>query len=124
MNHVGRKLYYDILTGNIITDTGERMGSVVATTIEQDIQVYTALSERNPETIGVIELEYGQYGEDFAACTGYRVDPATEKLMFSYPEPANPEAPPVYHPPLSEKVAELQKAQADMVFELMMKGVL
>lgn len=60
---IGRKLYYEKSTGAIITDTGERQGSVVATTIEQDIVTFTALSERNRETFDVLELEYGEYAE-------------------------------------------------------------
>ena len=91
-------------------DTGERQGAVVPTTIEQDFQTYRALAERVPETVGVMELEFGQYAEDFAACNGYRVDVSgeTPKLVFSYPNPNDPEAPPVYQKPLSDQIAELR----------------
>ena len=107
---IGRRIYYDKATGNVIVDTGERQGAVVPTTIEQDFQTYRALAERVPETVGVMELEFGQYAEDFAACNGYRVDVSgeTPKLVFSYPNPNDPEAPPVYQKPLSDQIAELR----------------
>ena len=110
---IGRKIYYDLTTGNIITDTGERQGSVVATTIEQDIATYSALSERNRETFGVIELSFGEHARDFAESNGYQVNLDTKKLEFSYPDPSEPEAPPVYDTPLSEQVEELRIAQAE-----------
>lgn len=105
---IGRKIYYDLTTGNIILDTGERSGSVVETTLEQDFETYVSLSERNSNTIGHLQLEYGQYAEDFAQCNGYRVDPVTQQVLFSYPDPTEPEKPPVYRPPLTEQVEQLE----------------
>lgn len=104
---IGIKLYYELITGNVIINTGERSGGVVETTLEQDFAAYTALSERNPETVGCLQLEYGQYAEDFAQCNGYRVDPVTKQVLFSYPDPTEPEQP-VYRPPLTEQVEQLE----------------
>lgn len=84
---IGRKIYYDTNTGNTIVDTGEKIGSVTATTIEQDIDVYTDLSIRNRDTFDVLELPYGAYSQDFAECNGYRVNVETKTLEFSYPDP-------------------------------------
>lgn len=121
---IGRKIYYDLATGNVIVDTGERSGSVVPTTVEQDFQSYAALAERVPETVGVLELEYGQYAQDFAACNGYRVDVsgAEPELVFSYPDPEDPDAPPVYQKPLSEEVAEVKQAIAELTILLAQQG--
>lgn len=117
---IGKRIYYDALTGEVVLDTGERKGSVTSTTIEQDIQTYKALSERNRESFNVIELEYGQYAQDFAECIGYRVnieklkmlpeDRKHEALEFSYPDLNLPpeEQEPVYQSPLSEKVESLE----------------
>ena len=105
---IGRKIYYDKGDGNSIVDTGERSGSVLTRTIEQDIATYTALSERNRDSFDVLELEYGQYAQDFAECNGYRVNPETKKLEFSYPDPNKPEQPPVYRPPLSEEIEQMK----------------
>jgi len=107
---IGRRIYYDKATGNVILDTGERQGAVVPTTIEQDFQTYAALAQRVPDTVGVLELQFGEYAADFAACNGYRVDVSgdTPTLVFSYPDPSAPEAPPVYQRSLSEQIAEVR----------------
>lgn len=120
MRRLGRKIYYDIPTGNVILDTGERQGSVVPTTVEQDVQTYKALSERNRETFDYIELEYGQYARDFAECNGYKVNPETKELEFSYPDPNEPEEEPIYQKPLSEQINELEGKTDQAIMELTM----
>lgn len=109
MNKIGRKLYFDIETGEVILDTGEKMGSVVATTVEKDIETYKALSERNRETFDVIELPYGFYNADFTACNSYRVNPETKELEFSYLDPNEPEVEQPYRAPLSVEVEDLKQ---------------
>ena len=109
-NEVGRTIFYDVQTGGVLVDTGERSGNVVPTTIEQNIQVYKALNERNRNTFDYIELEYGQYREDFLCATSYRVNPKTKELVFSYDKiEEDEEMEPIYQEPLTEKVARLEK---------------
>lgn len=105
---IGMKIYYELQTGNVILNTGERAGSVVPTTREQDFAAFKALNERVPDSVGVIKLEYRQHAQDFLNATGYRVDPKTEKLEFSY-EPINVDPPtePVYQKPLTQQITEL-----------------
>ena len=103
---VGKRIFFDKTTGNIIIDTGERQGAVIATSIEQDIATFKALSERNRDTFDVIELPFGAYQQDFAECNGYRVNPTTKELEFSYPDPSQPDAPQVFQKPLTEQIAE------------------
>ena len=62
---IGRKIYYDLATGNVLLNTGEREGSVIETTLEQDCASYVALSERVPSTVGLIKLAYGEYNDKF-----------------------------------------------------------
>lgn len=109
--NIGRKIYYDITTGNLLLDTGELAGSVVPSTIDQDVLTFKELSERNRESFDVIELEYGQFAQDFTECSGYRVNPQTKEIEFSYPEPNQPEQPPVYQEPLTEQVKRLKDRQ-------------
>lgn len=101
---IGRRIYFDLATGNPIVDTGERSGFVVETTVEQDLAAYAVLAERVPSSVGIIQLEYGQFAQDFAECNGYNIDTSgpTPILVFSYPDPSDPESPPVYRPPLSQ----------------------
>lgn len=123
--NVGRKIFYDNTTGNVIFDTGERRGSVIPTTAEQDIAVYTILSERNRETFDCVELDYGQYAQDFAECIGYRINTDTKEVEFSYPDGTEETVEPVYREPLSEQVGNLQrentllKAQNNILVERM-----
>ncbi|WP_440960867.1 hypothetical protein ACN6KS_27105 [Paenibacillus nitricinens] len=81
---IGRKIYYDKVTGTVLADLGERQGGVAETTTEYDFTVYKALSERVPETVVCLQLEYGEYEHDFAECNGYRVNVETGELEFSY----------------------------------------
>lgn len=106
--NIGKRFYFDRETGEILVEKGERFGDVAPTSVERDVETYTALSERNRDTFDVIELEYGQYAQDFAECNGYRVNPETKELEFSYPDPSEPEQPPVYQKPLSEQIEELK----------------
>lgn len=118
MTYVGRKIYFDKLTGNIIQDTGEKLGNVRETTQEEDFQVYQTLAERVPETVGVIQLTYGQYAQDFQACNGYRVNPDTMQIEFSYPDPNIPPEEPVYRPPLTIEVEELKQEKLNLQLAL------
>lgn len=119
MVQIGRRIFFDVQTGNVLVDTGERQGFVVPTTMEQDILTFKILSEILRETFDVLELKYGQYAQDFAECNGYRVNVDTLTLEFSYPDP-NQEEPqePVYQAPLSEKVIELETRTADVELAL------
>jgi hypothetical protein len=112
---IGRKIFYEKATGNVILDTGERSGSVVVKTVDQDIADFKALSERNRSTFDVIDLPFGAYAQDFAECNGYRVNPSTKALEFSYPDPNQPiTTEPIYQKPLSEQNAELTEQIAQM----------
>lgn len=126
--YIGRTVFYDKNTGDVIVDTQEKRGSATYREPDYYIERYTALIERIRETFDYIELEYGQYAQDFTECNGYRVNPETKELEFSYPDP-NEEEPqePVYQKPLSVEVEELKERQqaTDMaVFQLMMEGAM
>lgn len=109
MKKIGRKVYYDKLTGEVIKDTGEKVGKVTQTTIEQDITAFTALSERNRDTFDVIELEYGEYSQDFQEGRLIGVNLETKTPIFEYPNPENPSEPIVVEKPLSTEIEELKQ---------------
>jgi hypothetical protein len=102
------RVYYDKLTGTPITHYTSNHD--IPWTVEMDFERIMALREYVRETVGVIELEEGQFEQDFRDCNGFRVNVTQEphELEFSYPDPNEPEAPPIYQPPLSEKVANLE----------------
>lgn len=113
---IGRKIYYDLATGNIILERESRSGSAVVadTTTEQDFVAYASLAEHVPSTVGEIQLEFGQFDPDFMECNGYRVNPETQEIEFSYPDPGDPEEPPIYRLPLSVEVEKLKAENADL----------
>jgi len=117
---IGRRIYYELTTGNVVIDTGERSGNVIETTMEQDFAAYTALAERIPSTVGCLQLDYGEYAEDFATCTGYRVDVSgeTPSLLFSYPDPEAAEEPPIPRRAFSASIADLENENAMLAIEL------
>lgn len=107
--NIGAKIYYDKFTGNVIINTGERSGNVVETTTEQDFAVYTELSERVPDTIGMIQLEFGEYASDVSAGGVItKVDLNTLKPLFTYP---TTDSEPEPQPSLSQKVDDIEKRQ-------------
>jgi hypothetical protein len=104
------RAYYDKLTGNGLTWYALTSGAYRIPTFEEDYQAIKELSERNADTIGYIEFENGEYYQDFAQCNGYRVNPETLELEFSYPDPnATEPQEPVYQKPLTEQIEELRQ---------------
>lgn len=128
--NIGRRIYFDKKTGDILVDTGERSGDVIELTVEQDIANYKALSERNRDTFDLIDLKYGEYSQYFSECTGYRVNTKFKEFEFSYPDPNETEpAEPVYRKPLSEEVELLKSADLDnkeaitTLYEMILSGM-
>lgn len=78
---IGRRIYYDKATGYVLQDTGERSGNVVETTVERDFTGYVALADRVPETVGVLQLQYGEHADHFARYP-YRVNPVTQEIIW------------------------------------------
>jgi hypothetical protein len=106
------RIYFDKQTGQVIQMTGNYQdeGLTNYESVEEQILKYTKLSERNRDTFDVLELPYGAYAEDFAQCNGYRVNPETKTLEFSYPDPnATEPQEPVYVKPLTEQIEELRQ---------------
>jgi hypothetical protein len=61
---IGRKIYYEKATGNVIFDKGEMQGDVIDTTIDQDFESFTVLSKRTKDSVGLIQLTYGENKEN------------------------------------------------------------
>lgn len=123
MIFIGRRIFYEIETGNVILDTGEKTGYVVPTTVEQDVDSFKALSERNRETFDYIELEYGQYSSDFLECNGYRVNIETKEIEFSYLDDNETSDTPVFQKSLSERLKEQEQAIAELSVYIATLGI-
>jgi len=83
---IGRKLYYDMATGNeILIIPQQNNSNSVATTKEQDFIMFDVLQARNPSQVGLIQFEYGEMQGDFEQCNSVRVDLETLKPIFEFP---------------------------------------
>lgn len=97
---IGRKLYYELDTGDVILVVPEKhSANAKNTTKEQDFQMYEVLQARNPETVGLIQLEYGQYQAEFQSARSVKVDIETGEILFEYPH---------FEPPLITQVENLK----------------
>lgn len=106
-NKIGMKVYYDLNSGNVIVITPESAGIVVETTREQDFKLYKALDDKVPESVGMIQLEHGEYSLDRAeGGLIERVDLETLKPLFSYPNSVTQE-PQIPTISLSDQISDL-----------------
>lgn len=110
MNNGKRYIFYDVLSGDILVHEARNRLSIMPS-VERAIEIYPKLRERSNDSYDVLILNYDDYAQDFAESNGYRVNSETKELEFSYPDPNEPEAEPVYQKPLSEEVNELKARQ-------------
>jgi hypothetical protein len=111
---IGRKVYYEKASGNVIWVTDQRMGLVVETTVEQDFAFYSALAGRVPETVGLLQLEFDDYAADYDAGGQInRIDLETMEPLFTYPDPTDPETPQEPRPALSKEIEALKTADVE-----------
>lgn len=97
---IGKKIYYELVTGDVVLTTLEKSNTnAINTTKEQDFEIYDVLQARDINSVGVIQLEFGQYQGEFQSAKSYKVNLDTNELVFEYPE---------YHPPLTEQVRQLR----------------
>ena len=94
IKQIGTKIYYCLLTGNVIQVIGDMMGYVKETSFDEDIEIYAKLKERDKDSMGLLTFEYGEYLKLSKDSTGVMVNLETKELIFSYEElPAPPQEP-------------------------------
>ena len=83
---IGRKLYYDKLTGNeILIVPQQNSNQAIPSSTDQDFIMFDVLQARNPSQVGLIQFEYGEMQGDFEQCNSVRVDLETLKPIFEFP---------------------------------------
>lgn len=88
MNQIGRKIYYELATGNVILETGERQGDVVETTEAQDWELYAALQPYQQSAVGVLQLDYGEDATYFQQNYSYSVDITQNPPVIKWGSPS------------------------------------
>lgn len=117
MIQVGRMIFYDKGTGQVLVTTPSQEGSSVYENPEDLIPLYPELKGRERSSFDVIQLEYGQYDEDFSSAIKWEVDRSTLSLVFRYHDPNNPEEPQPLRKPLTEEVDELNSTIGTLLME-------
>lgn len=118
MKQIGTKIYYCLLTGNVIKIIGDCQGYVRETTFDEDYEIYTELKERNRGSIGLLTFNYGEYPKLSKGSTGVMVDLETKELIFSYEElPTQPQEPTEIEK-IKEKISILEAENKTLKQEL------
>lgn len=118
MKQIGTKIYYCLLTGNVIKIIGDMQGYVKETTFDEDIEIYTELKERNKSSIGLVAFKYEEYPKLSKGSTGVMVDLETKELIFSYEELPTPPQEPTEIEKIKEKISILEEENKTLKQEL------
>ena len=108
IKQIGTKIYYCLLSGNLIKIIGDMQGYVKETTFDEDIEIYTELKERDKDTIGLLQFEYGEYPKLSQGSTGVIVNLETKELIFSYEELPQEPVEPTEIEIIQEKISILE----------------
>lgn len=118
IKQIGTKLYYCLLTGNVIKIIGDMQGYVKETTFNEDYEIYSELKEREKSSIGLLQFEYGEYPKLSQNSTGVMVDLETKELIFSYEELPTPPQEPTEIEIIQEKISILEAENKTLKQEL------
>ena len=118
IKQIGTKIYYCLVTGNVIKIIGDMQGYVKETTFDEDIEIYTELKERDKETIGLLQFNYGEYPKLSKDSTGVMVDLETKELIFNYEELPQEPIEPTEIEVIQEKISILEAENETLKQEL------
>ena len=118
IKQIGTKLYYCLLTGNVIKIIGDMQGYVRETTFDEDIEIYSELKEREKSSIRLLTFNYGEYPKLSKGSTGVMVNLETKELIFSYEELPTPPQEPTEIEIIQEKISILEAENETLKQEL------
>lgn len=118
IKQIGTKIYYCLLSGNIIQIIGDCQGYVRETTFDEDYEIYSELKERDKSSIGFLTFEYGEYPKLSQNSTGVMVNLETKELIFSYEELPTPPKEPTEIEKIKEKISILEAENKTLKQEL------
>lgn len=118
IKQIGTKIYYCLLTGNVIKIVGDCQGYVRETTFDEDYEIYSELKEREKSSIGLLTFEYGEYPKLSQNSTGVMVNLEAKELIFSYEELPTPPKEPTEIEIIQEKISILEAENKTLKQEL------
>lgn len=108
------KIYYCNITGQVLLVLASLV-NVKDCTFDEHYQMYSILNERTKETIGLIELEFGEFEKVSKNSTGMSVNLETKELEFTYNElPQEPDRVNI----LEDKISILEEENETLKLEL------
>ena len=117
MKQIGTKIYYCNITGNVIKIIGDMQGYIKETTFDEDYEIYAELKERDRNTIGLLQFNYGEYPKLSQGSTGVMVDLETKELIFSYEELPTPPQEPTEIELMQDKISILAAENENLKLE-------
>jgi hypothetical protein len=121
IKQIGTKIYYCLLSGNIVKIIGDMQGYVKETSFDEDYEIYTELKERDKSSIGLLQFEYGEYPKLSKGSTGVMVNLETKELIFSYEELPTPPQEPTEIEVIQDKISILEAENADLLLDSAIK---
>ena len=118
IKQIGTKIYYCLVTGNVIKIIGDMQGYVKETTFDEDYEIYSELKEREKSSIGLLQFEYGEYPKLSKGSTGVMVNLETKELIFSYEELPTPPQEPTEIELMQDKISILEAENETLKQEL------
>lgn len=118
IKQIGTKIYYCLLTGNVLQIIGDAQGYVKETTFEEDCEIYSELKEREKSSIGLLTFEYGEYPKLSKGSTGVMVNLETKELIFSYEELPTQPIEPTWEEEMEKKISILEAENKTLKQEL------
>lgn len=123
IKQIGTKVYYCNLTGNVLLKIEDMQDHVIETSFSEDYEIYTELKERDKNSIGLLQFNYGEYPRLSEGSTGVMVDLETKELVFSYDElPIRPQEPTEIEV-MQNKISILEAENADLLLDSAMKDI-
>ncbi|WP_026885375.1 hypothetical protein [Clostridium beijerinckii] len=83
-NQICSKVYYQIVTGEVLVITTECESTELETTKEQDVNIYNELKDKQISDIDFIKLEYGTLASTLNNSKSYKVNVTAKKLEVIY----------------------------------------
>lgn len=115
---LGRRIYYFKSSGEVILDSGEKIGNIKYISPEEEVKIFKVFDGINANSYDYLELDFGQHSKEFLEASSYSVDTKNKKILFDFSEVEYPEN--ISEDSLAQKVADNTDYLIELDFRLLM----